>query len=148
MIIIMAALNIMKTVMITVMTVLQMVVLLWFFLILSRANLLYFQIDYLPPDFACSEIKLHKFSIHLLDTTPLIPTHHEELSKAHNALPLWCMLSGRHLLKRIEEPMKQFESNQNVLAGRDAKRIIKARQPVFSAMQPHPMIFRNNAKEV
>lgn len=24
---------------------------------------------------------------------------------------------SRHLLKRIEEPMKQFESNQNVLAG-------------------------------
>ncbi len=33
----------------------------------------------------------------------------------------------RHLLKRIEEPMKQFESNQNVLAGKDAKRIIKVR---------------------
>ncbi|CAM9192009.1 unnamed protein product [Choristocarpus tenellus] len=33
---------------------------------------------------------------------------------------------SRHLLKRIEEPMKQFESNQNVLAGKDAKRIIKA----------------------
>ena len=32
---------------------------------------------------------------------------------------------SRHLLKRIEEPMKQFESNQNVLAGKDAKRIIK-----------------------
>lgn len=31
----------------------------------------------------------------------------------------------RHLLKRIEEPMTQFESNQNVLAGKDAKRIIK-----------------------
>ncbi|CAM9852973.1 unnamed protein product, partial [Phaeothamnion confervicola] len=33
----------------------------------------------------------------------------------------WC----RHLLKRIEAPMKQFESNQNVLAGKDAKRIVK-----------------------
>jgi dynein heavy chain len=32
---------------------------------------------------------------------------------------------SRHLLKRIEEPMKQFESNQNVLAGGGAKRIIK-----------------------
>lgn len=32
---------------------------------------------------------------------------------------------SRHLLKRIEEPMKQFESNQNVLAGKEAKRIIK-----------------------
>ena len=32
---------------------------------------------------------------------------------------------SRHLLKRIEEPMKRFEANQNVLAGRDAKRIIK-----------------------
>ena len=32
---------------------------------------------------------------------------------------------SRHLLKRIEEPMKQFESNQNVLATKDAKRIIK-----------------------
>lgn len=32
---------------------------------------------------------------------------------------------SRHLLKRIEEPMKQFESNQNVLAGKDAKKIIK-----------------------
>ena len=32
---------------------------------------------------------------------------------------------SRHLLKRIEEPMKQFEANQNVLAGKDAKKIIK-----------------------
>ena len=32
---------------------------------------------------------------------------------------------SRHLLKRIEEPMKQFESNQNVLDGQGAKRIIK-----------------------
>ncbi|KAL3815567.1 hypothetical protein ACHAXA_000299 [Cyclostephanos tholiformis] len=32
---------------------------------------------------------------------------------------------SRHLLKRIEEPMKQFEANQNILAGKDAKKIIK-----------------------
>ena len=32
---------------------------------------------------------------------------------------------SRHLLKRIEEPMKKFESNQNVLSSKDAKRIIK-----------------------
>ena len=32
---------------------------------------------------------------------------------------------SRHLLKRIEEPMKKFESNQNVLASKDAKRIIR-----------------------
>lgn len=32
---------------------------------------------------------------------------------------------SRHLLKRIEEPMKQFEVNQNVLTGKDAKKIIK-----------------------
>lgn len=32
---------------------------------------------------------------------------------------------SRHLLKRIEEPMKRFEANQNVLASKDAKRIIK-----------------------
>ncbi|GBG33121.1 Dynein heavy chain 5, axonemal [Hondaea fermentalgiana] len=32
---------------------------------------------------------------------------------------------SRHLLKRIEEPMKKFESNQNVLSTKDAKRIIK-----------------------
>lgn len=32
---------------------------------------------------------------------------------------------SRHLLKRIEEPMKRFESNQNVLNSREAKRIIK-----------------------
>lgn len=32
---------------------------------------------------------------------------------------------SRHLLKRIEEPMKQFESNQNVLAEQGSKRIIK-----------------------
>jgi dynein heavy chain len=32
---------------------------------------------------------------------------------------------SRHLLKRIEEPMKRFETNQNVLASRDAKRIIR-----------------------
>ena len=32
---------------------------------------------------------------------------------------------SRHLLKRIELPMKQFEANQNVLAGKDARKIIK-----------------------
>lgn len=32
---------------------------------------------------------------------------------------------SRHLLKRIEEPMKQFEKNHNLLASRDSKRIIK-----------------------
>ena len=32
---------------------------------------------------------------------------------------------ARHLLKRIEDPMKQFESNQNVLASKEAKKIIK-----------------------
>ena len=33
---------------------------------------------------------------------------------------------SRHLLKRIEEPMREFERNQAVLASRDAKRIIKS----------------------
>ena len=32
---------------------------------------------------------------------------------------------SRHLLKRIEEPMRKFESNQSVLSSKDAKRIIK-----------------------
>ena len=32
---------------------------------------------------------------------------------------------SRHLLKRIEEPMKRFEGNNNVLATKEAKRIIK-----------------------
>lgn len=32
---------------------------------------------------------------------------------------------SRHLLQRIEEPMIEFQKNQNVLAGKDAKRIIK-----------------------
>ena len=32
---------------------------------------------------------------------------------------------SRHLLKRIEEPMKNFEQNHSLLASRDAKRIIK-----------------------
>jgi dynein heavy chain len=32
---------------------------------------------------------------------------------------------SRHLLKRIEEPMKNFEQNHNLLSSRDAKRIIK-----------------------
>ena len=32
---------------------------------------------------------------------------------------------SRHLLKRIEDPMKKFESNQNVLSTKDAKKIIK-----------------------
>ncbi|CCI47848.1 unnamed protein product [Albugo candida] len=32
---------------------------------------------------------------------------------------------ARHLLQRIEEPMKKFETNQNVLASKDAKRIIR-----------------------
>ncbi len=29
------------------------------------------------------------------------------------------------MLKRIEEPMKRFEENQNVLASKDARRIVK-----------------------
>jgi dynein heavy chain len=33
----------------------------------------------------------------------------------------WC----RHLLKRIEEPMKKFQSNPTVLGGKDAKKIIR-----------------------
>ena len=32
---------------------------------------------------------------------------------------------ARHLLKRIEEPMKKFQCNPSVLAGRDAKKIIR-----------------------
>jgi len=32
---------------------------------------------------------------------------------------------SRHLLKRIEDPMKKFENNQSVLSSKDAKRIIK-----------------------
>ena len=32
---------------------------------------------------------------------------------------------SRHLLKRIEDPMKKFESNQTVLSTKDAKKIIK-----------------------
>lgn len=32
---------------------------------------------------------------------------------------------SRHLLKRIEEPMKRFEANQNVLHSKDSRKIIK-----------------------
>ena len=32
---------------------------------------------------------------------------------------------SRHLIQRIEEPMKRFETNQNVLSTKDAKKIIK-----------------------
>eukprot|EP00935_MAST-01C_sp_MAST-1C-sp1_P000949 g949.t1 len=32
---------------------------------------------------------------------------------------------SRHMLKRIEDPMKKFEANQNVLASQDAKKIIR-----------------------
>ena len=32
---------------------------------------------------------------------------------------------ARHLYQRIESPMRQFEKNQNVLAGKEAKKIIK-----------------------
>ena len=34
---------------------------------------------------------------------------------------LWC----RHLLKRIEQPMKEFERNPNILATKEARRIVK-----------------------
>lgn len=50
----------------------------------------------------------------------------------HGSIVFLCV---RHLLKRIEEPMKQFESNQNVLAGKDAKRIIKV---TVSGRPPYP----------
>jgi hypothetical protein len=45
---------------------------------------------------------------------------------------------SRHLLKRIEEPMKQFERNQLVLAGKDAKRIIKIYNKVRASSLPPP----------
>lgn len=32
---------------------------------------------------------------------------------------------ARHLLSRIETPMKEFELNQNILASKDSKKIIK-----------------------
>ena len=45
---------------------------------------------------------------------------------ARNAPPVaGSIMWSRHLLKRIEEPMKRFEENQNVLEGKDAKKIIK-----------------------
>jgi hypothetical protein len=63
---------------------------------------------------------------------------------------------SRHLLKRIEEPMKQFERNQNVLAGKDAKRIIKMYNKVRecvcgwamyegSAQEPAPIMYNTTA---
>ena len=53
---------------------------------------------------------------------------------------------SRHLLKRIEEPMKQFESNQNVLAGKDAKRIIKMYNKVakVSILEASPISISNS----
>ena len=53
---------------------------------------------------------------------------------------------SRHLLKRIEEPMKQFESNQNVLAGKDAKRIIKMYNKVakVSTFEASPISISNS----
>ena len=58
------------------------------------------------------------------------------LSVRCNGLWAWVGRERRHLLKRIEEPMTQFESNQNVLAGKDAKRIIKVSQSDYIKCQP------------
>lgn len=48
---------------------------------------------------------------------------------------------SRHLLKRIEEPMKQFELNQNVLANKDAKRIIKMYNKVAKTLIAFEMLW-------
>jgi dynein heavy chain len=45
---------------------------------------------------------------------------------SHNMPPMAGNITwSRHLLKRIKEPMKHFKANQNVLAGKDAKKIIE-----------------------
>jgi dynein heavy chain len=41
---------------------------------------------------------------------------------------------ARHLLHRIEEPMKQFEVQQNVMGTRDAKRVVKMYNKVAKAL--------------
>ena len=45
---------------------------------------------------------------------------------AHNMPPVAGSIGwSRHLLKRIEEPMKQFEKHESLLASKDSRRIVK-----------------------
>lgn len=66
------------------------------------------------------------YGLELEKTQQLYEKLKHEPPVARNLPPVAGNISwSRHMLKRIEAPMKQFESNQNVLASKDARKTIK-----------------------
>ena len=66
------------------------------------------------------------YALELQEVQQLYEKHKHKPPIQRNMPPVAGNISwSRHLLKRIEEPMKTFEANQNVLASADAKKIIR-----------------------
>ncbi|KAL7522596.1 hypothetical protein ACHAWX_007291 [Stephanocyclus meneghinianus] len=66
------------------------------------------------------------YGLELEKTQQLYEKLKHEPPVARNLPPVAGNISwSRHILKRIEAPMKQFEANQNVLASKDARKTIK-----------------------
>jgi dynein heavy chain len=68
----------------------------------------------------------HNYGLHLNAVQDVYEKYKHNPPMPRNTPPvtgniLWC----RHLLKRIEQPMKEFERNPNILATKEAKRIVK-----------------------
>ena len=68
----------------------------------------------------------HNYGLDLTTVQEIYEKYKHNPPLARNMPPVAGNITwSRHLLKRIEDPMKKFESNQNVLSTKDAKKIIK-----------------------
>ncbi|OWZ14140.1 Dynein heavy chain, partial [Phytophthora megakarya] len=68
----------------------------------------------------------HNYGLDLSHVQELYERHRHDPPVARNLPPVaGNILWSRHLLRRIEEPMRKFESNPTVLSTKDSKKIIK-----------------------
>ncbi|KAL7690391.1 putative AAA+ ATPase domain, dynein heavy chain region D6 P-loop domain-containing protein [Plasmopara halstedii] len=68
----------------------------------------------------------YKYGLDLSHVQELYERHRHDPPVARNLPPVAGNIQwSRHLLRRIEEPMRKFESNPNVLSTKDSKKIIK-----------------------
>ncbi|OQR97844.1 dynein heavy chain, outer arm [Achlya hypogyna] len=68
----------------------------------------------------------HNYGLDLTTVQEIYEKHRHDPPIARNLPPVaGNILWSRHLLRRIEEPMRKFESNPSVLATKDSKKVIK-----------------------
>ncbi|OQS05067.1 dynein heavy chain, outer arm [Thraustotheca clavata] len=68
----------------------------------------------------------HNYGLDLTTVQEIYEKHRHDPPIARNLTPVaGNILWSRHLLRRIEEPMRKFESNPSVLATKDSKKVIK-----------------------